>query len=55
MSAPQVRPVNDHLLNLGIGALAGGFALAMILRGAGTIVAWATGLPNPTGGFGAGI
>ena len=55
MSAPQVRPVNDQLLNLGIGALAAGFALALILRGAGTITAWLTGRPAPTGGIGAGI
>ncbi|HEX4400126.1 MAG TPA: TraM recognition domain-containing protein [Galbitalea sp.] len=55
MSAPQVRPVNDHLLNLGIGALTGGFAFALILRGAGTVAGWLTGLPAPTGGIGAGI
>jgi len=55
VSAPQVRPVNDQLLNLGIGALAAGFALALILRGAGTITARLTGRPAPTGGIGAGI
>ena len=55
MNGQQVRPVNDHLLNLGIGALAGGFALALILRGAGTATAWLTGLPGPTGGTGAGL
>lgn len=55
MNGQQVRPVNDHLLNLGIGALAGGFALALILRGAGTVTAWLTGLPGPTGGISAGL
>jgi type IV secretion system protein VirD4 len=55
VSGQQVRPVNDHLLNLGIGALAGGFALALILRGAGTATAWLTGLPGPTGGMSAGL
>jgi type IV secretory pathway TraG/TraD family ATPase VirD4 len=50
-----VRPVNDHLLNLGMGALAGGFGFVLILRGAGTVTAWATGLPAPTGGIAASL
>jgi type IV secretion system protein VirD4 len=55
MSSAQVRPINDHLLNLGIGALAGGFAFVLILRGASIVSAWLTGLPAPTGGIGAGL
>jgi type IV secretion system protein VirD4 len=55
LNGRQVRPVNDHLLNLGIGAVAGGFAFALILRGAGTVTAWLAGLPAPTGGTGTGL
>ncbi len=55
MSGQQVRPVNDHLLNLGIGVMAADFAFALILRGAGTVTTWLTGLPAPTGGTGAGL
>jgi type IV secretion system protein VirD4 len=55
VSVPQLRPVNDHLLNLGIGTVAAGFAFALILRGAGTVTAWVAGLAAPTGGIGAGL
>lgn len=52
-SAP--RPVNDHLLNIGIGVMVAGFAFALILRGAGTAAAWLSGLPLPTAGIAAGL
>lgn len=52
-SAP--RPVNDHLLNIGIGLMVAGFAFALILRGAGTAAAWLSGLPLPTAGMAAGL
>jgi type IV secretion system protein VirD4 len=55
VSGQQVRPVNDHLLNLGIGVMAAGFGFALILRGAGTVTAWLTKLPAPTGGTGSGL
>jgi type IV secretion system protein VirD4 len=55
VSGQQVRPVNDQLLNLGLGALGGGVAFALILRGAGTATAWLSGLPAPTGGAGSGL
>lgn len=52
-SAP--RPVNDHLLNIGIGLMVAGFAFALTLRGAGTAAAWLSGLPLPTAGMAAGL
>ncbi|TXN29813.1 type IV secretory system conjugative DNA transfer family protein [Lacisediminihabitans profunda] len=35
--------------------MAAGFAFALVLRGAGTVTAWLTGLPAPTGGIGSGL
>lgn len=42
--------LGDELTNLGIAVLIGCAGLALILRAAGSIAAWATGLPQPAGG-----
>lgn len=55
MNRAAPRPVNDHLLNIGIGLMVAGFAFALILRGAGTAAAWLSGLPLPTAGMAAGL
>lgn len=55
MNRAAPRPVNDHLLNIGIGVMVAGFAFALILRGAGTAAAWLSGLPIPTTGMAAGL
>lgn len=55
MNRAAPRPVNDHLLNIGIGLMVAGFAFALILRGAGTAAAWLSGLPVPTAGMAAGL
>jgi type IV secretion system protein VirD4 len=55
VSSPAPRPVNDHLLNLGIGLMVAGFAFTLVLRGAGTVTAWLTGLPLPGSGITAGV
>ena len=56
MSTPrQGGALGDELANLGIIALIAAAALAVILRFAGTITAWATGAAQPTGGIEAGL
>lgn len=55
MNRAAPRPVNDHLLNIGIGLMVAGFAFALILRGAGAAAAWLSGLPLPTAGMAAGL
>ena len=47
--------LGDELSNLGIGILIGAAILAGILRAAGFIAAWATGIPQPAGGIDAGL
>ncbi|MGO2943896.1 MAG: type IV secretory system conjugative DNA transfer family protein [Brevibacterium aurantiacum] len=49
------RPPNDQLVSLALGALAGFAALALLLRGIGSAVAFVTGRPQPTGGPATGI
>ena len=46
---PQAS-LGDELANLGIGLLIGTAALALLLRGAGAVAAWATGIAQPAGG-----
>ncbi|SJN08634.1 Putative traG-family protein [Leucobacter sp. 7(1)] len=56
MSTPrQGGALGDELANLGIIALIAAAILAVILRVAGTITAWATGIAQPTGGIDAGL
>ena len=50
MPAPsQARPANDALLNLALGALVTAIGLGGVLRVAGSVAAFLTGLPEPTG------
>jgi len=46
---PQAA-LGDELANLGIGILIGTTALALLLRAAGSVAAWATGIAQPAGG-----
>lgn len=56
MSTPRTAATgNDLLLNIGLTLLAGGFALAGLLRGAATITAHLTGCPTPSGGLAAAV
>lgn len=56
MSTPrQGGALGDELANLGIIALIAAAALAVILRTAGSITAWATGVAQPSGGIEAGL
>ena len=56
MSAPRhATSLGDELSNIGIGILIGAAILAGILRAAGSIAAWATGIPQPAGGIDAGL
>ncbi|MBX3087350.1 MAG: type IV secretory system conjugative DNA transfer family protein [Cryobacterium sp.] len=56
MSTPrQGGALGDELANLGIIALISAAVLAVILRVAGTITAWATGITQPAGGIEAGL
>lgn len=56
MSTPrQGGALGDELANLGIFALIAAAALAVILRTAGSITAWATGVEQPSGGIEAGL
>ena len=56
MSTPrQGGALGDELANLGIIALITTAALAVLLRVAGTVTAWATGAVQPTGGIEAGL
>lgn len=51
----QARPANDHLINIAIGGLVSLAGFAALLRLAGSIAAFITGLPEPTGGITSGI
>lgn len=56
MNAPrQGGPLSDELANLGIIALIAAAVLAVVLRTAGTITAWATGVTQPAGGIETGL
>lgn len=56
MSTPrQGGALGDELANLGIIALIAAAVLAVILRVAGTITAWVTGIAQPPGGIEAGL
>ena len=56
MSGPvQAKPANDLFINLVLGAVVAGAGFAGLLRLAGSLAAFLTGLPQPTGGIAAGI
>ncbi|GAA1061402.1 type IV secretory system conjugative DNA transfer family protein [Agromyces bracchium] len=50
MTATRTGTLGDEFANLGIALLIGATGLALLLRVAGTIAAWATGLAQPAGG-----
>ncbi|WP_022890208.1 TraM recognition domain-containing protein [Agromyces italicus] len=47
--------LGDELTNLGMSVLLGGAAFALLLRAAGSVAAWASGLPQPIGGAETGL
>jgi len=56
MSGPvQAKPANDVFINLALGALVAAAAFAGMLRLAGSVTAFLTGLPEPAGGMTSGI
>ena len=56
MSAPrQGGALGDELANLGIIALIAAAVFGVLLRVAGTVAAWVTGITQPTGGVEAGL
>jgi len=56
MTSPRpTGPLGDELTNLGIGLLIVAAALAGILRGAGSIAAWITGIDQPASGIESGL
>jgi type IV secretion system protein VirD4 len=52
---PRGHGVDDDLVNLGLGLIAGVSVLAAILRLAGTVAAWLSGTQQPTKGWEAGF
>lgn len=50
MSSTRTGTLGDEFANLGIALLLAAIGIALLLRAAGTIAAWATGLPQPAGG-----
>ncbi|MGO3658127.1 TraM recognition domain-containing protein [Micrococcaceae sp. AOP34-BR2-30] len=56
MSGPvQAKPANDLVINLALGALISAAVLTGLLRVAGSVAAFLTGLPEPSGGFTSGV
>jgi type IV secretory pathway TraG/TraD family ATPase VirD4 len=55
MSTTRAGTLGDEFANLGIALLLGAAGLALLLRVAGIIAAWATGLEQPAGGPEAGL
>ncbi len=56
MSTPRpTGPLGDELTNLGIGLLIVAAIVAGILRGAGSVAAWITGIPQPVSGIESGL
>jgi type IV secretory pathway TraG/TraD family ATPase VirD4 len=51
----QAKPANDLFINLALGALITAAAFTGILRVAGSVATFLTGLPEPSGGFTSGI
>ena len=56
MSGPvQAKPANGLFINLALGAIVTAACFAGLLRVAGSVTAFLTGLPQPTGGVSSGI
>ena len=56
MSGPvQAKPANDLFINLVLGVIVAAAAFTGLLRVAGSMAAFLTGLPEPTGGFTAAV
>ncbi|GAA4353378.1 type IV secretory system conjugative DNA transfer family protein [Microbacterium rhizosphaerae] len=56
MTAPkEVTTLGDELTNLGLGILLTGAALALILRAAGSVATWLTGIGQPVAGIDSGL
>lgn len=56
MSGPvQAKPANDLFINLALGLLVAAAVFTGLLRVAGSVAAFLTGLPEPSGGFTSGI
>lgn len=56
MSHPvQAKPANDIFINLALGLLVGAAAFTGLLRIAGSVAAFLSGLPEPTGGITSGL
>lgn len=56
MSGPvQAKPANDVFINLALGALIAAAGFTGLLRVAGSVTAFLTGLPEPAGGFTSGL
>lgn len=56
MSGPvQAKPANDRFINLALGTLVAAAAFTGLLRVAGSVTAFLTGLPEPAGGFTTGL
>lgn len=56
MSGPvQAKPANDLFINLALGAIVTAACFAGLLRVAGSVTAFLTGIPQPTGGVSSGI
>ncbi|MBG0716502.1 TraM recognition domain-containing protein [Microbacterium sp. 2C] len=56
MSGPvQAKPANDLFINLALGAFITAAVFTGLLRVAGSVAAFLTGLPEPSGGFASGI
>ncbi|MAP64378.1 MAG: type VI secretion protein [Microbacterium sp.] len=48
-------PASDVLVNLALGAIAAVAGLALVLRGAASVAAWLSGLPQPDGDIASGL
>lgn len=56
MSGPvQAKPANDTFINLALGALVAAVAFTGVLRLSGSVTAFLTGRPEPTGGMTSGL
>jgi type IV secretion system protein VirD4 len=53
--SPRAQPVDDALTNTALVAIVAAFALAVLLRGAGSIAAFLTGTGQPTGSQASGL
>lgn len=52
---PAARGANDELVNFALAGLVTSFGLALLLRAAASVAAYATGSPKPVGGIASGL